>query len=164
MEDHLTHLDESGAARMVDVGEKPETERVAVAGGYVTMEPETLRLVRDGAIKKGDVLTIARIAGIMAAKRTSELIPLCHPIALTKVDVDLSLNEAENRIEIRATARTYRRRDGSANGGDGSRPDDIRHGEGRRPRYAHQRRAAAGKTRRRPRRLRSGIAAYPLQR
>jgi cyclic pyranopterin phosphate synthase len=106
MEDHLTHLDESGAARMVDVGEKPETERVAVAGGYVTMEPETLRLVRDGAIKKGDVLTIARIAGIMAAKRTSELIPLCHPIALTKVDVDLSLNEAENRIEIRATART----------------------------------------------------------
>lgn len=106
MEDHLTHLDEAGAARMVDVGEKPETERVAVAGGCVLMEPETLRLVRDGAIKKGDVLTIARIAGIMAAKRTSELIPLCHPIALTKVDVDLTLNEADNRVDIRATART----------------------------------------------------------
>lgn len=91
---------------MVDVGDKPESERVAVAGGTITMQPETLRLVREGALKKGDVLTVARVAGIMAAKRTSELIPLCHPIALTKIDVDLTIDEARNAIDIRATART----------------------------------------------------------
>jgi len=106
MDDHLTHLDEAGAARMVDVGDKPESERVAVAAGTVTMQPETLRLVREGALKKGDVLTVARVAGIMAAKRTSELIPLCHPIALTKIDVDLTIDEVRNAIDIRATART----------------------------------------------------------
>jgi cyclic pyranopterin monophosphate synthase len=104
--DHLTHLDDSGTARMVDVGAKSDTERVAVAGGEVAMQPETLALIRDGAIKKGDVLTIARIAGIMAAKRTSELIPLCHPIALTHLDVVLSLNEADSKVIIEATART----------------------------------------------------------
>ncbi len=91
---------------MVDVGQKADTERVAVAGGEVAMRAETLRLIRDGAIKKGDVLTVARIAGIMAAKRTSELIPLCHPLALTHLDVDLTLDEAANRVVIRATART----------------------------------------------------------
>lgn len=106
MSDHLTHLDENGAARMVDVGHKDDTIRTAVAGGEVLMQPETLRLIRDGAIKKGDVLTVARIAGIMAAKRTSELIPLCHPIALTHLDVSLSLDEAGSRILIVATART----------------------------------------------------------
>lgn len=106
MDDHLTHLDDAGAARMVDVGEKPESERVAVAGGTVTMQPETLRLVRDGALKKGDVLTVARVAGIMAAKRTAELIPLCHPIALTKVDVDLTIDESRSAVDIRATALT----------------------------------------------------------
>ncbi len=106
MTDHLTHLDEQGAARMVDVGAKPDTERTAVAGGSVYMQPETLRLISEGAIKKGDVLTIARIAGIMAAKRTSELIPLCHPIPLTKIDVELSLDEAASAVRIRATART----------------------------------------------------------
>ncbi len=106
MDDQLTHLDESGKARMVDVGHKADTERIAVAAGEVTMQPNTLRLIRDGAIKKGDVLTIARIAGIMAAKRTSELIPLCHPLPLTHLDVDLTLDEAATRIVIRATART----------------------------------------------------------
>ena len=106
MDDHLTHLDEAGAARMVDVGDKPESERVAVAAGTVTMQPETLRLVREGALKKGDVLTVARVAGIMAAKRTWEMIPLCHPIALTKIDVDLTIDEARSAIDIRATART----------------------------------------------------------
>ncbi len=106
MSDQLTHLDEHGAARMVDVGAKPETEREAVAGGAVYMQPETLRLIRDGALKKGDVLTIARIAGIMAAKRTAELIPLCHPIALTKIDVDLILDEAASAVRITARART----------------------------------------------------------
>ncbi|MCC7445919.1 MAG: cyclic pyranopterin monophosphate synthase MoaC [Anaerolineae bacterium] len=104
--DKLSHLDESGAARMVDVGAKADTERIAVAGGEVVMQPETLRLIRDGAIKKGDVLTVARIAGIMAAKRTAELIPLCHPLALTHIDVTLTLDEPTNRVVIRATART----------------------------------------------------------
>jgi cyclic pyranopterin monophosphate synthase len=106
MNDQLTHLDEHGAARMVDVGAKPDTERVAIAGGVVYMQPETLRLIRDGAIKKGDVLTIARIAGIMAAKRTSELIPLCHPLPLTYLDVEMSLDEEANAVQITATART----------------------------------------------------------
>jgi len=106
MSDQLTHLDEHGAARMVDVGGKPDTERVAIAGGAVYMQPETLRLIRDGAIKKGDVLTIARIAGVMAAKRTSELIPLCHPLPLTHLDVETILDEEANAVRITATART----------------------------------------------------------
>jgi cyclic pyranopterin monophosphate synthase len=106
VDDHLTHVDSAGNARMVDVGHKADTERIAVAGGEVVMQPETLRLIREGAIKKGDVLTIARIAGIMAAKRTSELIPLCHPLPLTHVDVDLTLDDSESRVIIRATART----------------------------------------------------------
>ncbi len=91
---------------MVDVGAKADTERTAIAAGEVLMQPETLRLIRDGAIKKGDVLTVARIAGIMAAKRTAELIPLCHPIALTHIDLDLTLDEAHSMVLIRATART----------------------------------------------------------
>src|SRR5260221_7475217 len=102
----LSHLDDTGTARMVDVGQKSDTERIAIAGGEIVMQAETLRLIRDGAIKKGDVLTVARIAGIMAAKRTSELIPLCHPLALTHLDVALTLDEANNRILIEATART----------------------------------------------------------
>jgi cyclic pyranopterin phosphate synthase len=106
MSDHLTHLDESGAARMVDVGHKPDTERIAVASGQVQMRPETLRLIREGAIHKGDVLTVARLAGIMAAKRTADLIPLCHPLPLTHLDVTLTLDEAASRVIIRATART----------------------------------------------------------
>lgn len=106
MDDHLTHLDEQGRARMVDVGAKPDTERMAIAGGSVYMQPETLRLIQDGAIKKGDVLTIARVAGIMAAKRTSELIPLCHPIPLTQIEVEITLSEADSAAHITATART----------------------------------------------------------
>ncbi len=106
MNDSLTHLDEQGAARMVDVGDKPDSVRTAVAGGAVYMQPETLRLIREGALKKGDVLTVARIAGIMAAKRTSELIPLCHPISLNKIDLELWLDEAASAVRVRATART----------------------------------------------------------
>lgn len=106
MDDHLTHLDEQGAARMVDVGAKPDTERVAVAGGSVYMQPETLRLIREGALKKGDVLLVARLAGIMAAKKTADLIPLCHPLALTQIDVDLSLDDDRSAVHITATART----------------------------------------------------------
>lgn len=102
----LTHLDESGQAKMVDVGAKPDTERMAVAGGEVVLKPETVALIRQGLMKKGDVLSVAKIAGIMGAKKTSELIPLCHPIALTQVDVDLQLSEDLPGVVIRATART----------------------------------------------------------
>lgn len=102
----LTHLDDQGRANMVDVGHKDDTERIAIARGEIVMKPETLALIRDGQVKKGDVLTVAKIAGIQAAKRTSELIPLCHPIALTKVDVELSLDEALPGVSICATAKT----------------------------------------------------------
>ena len=103
---YLTHLDEKGVARMVNVGAKPNTERVAVAAGAVYMKPATLALIQQGAIKKGDVLSVARIAGIMAAKKTSELIPLCHPLALTHLDVDLTLDTAASAVRIIASART----------------------------------------------------------
>ncbi|MBC8098358.1 MAG: cyclic pyranopterin monophosphate synthase MoaC [Armatimonadetes bacterium] len=102
----LTHLDDTGRATMVDVGAKPESERIAVASGVVLMQPETLRLIQAGALKKGDVLTVARIAGIMAAKRTSDLIPLCHPIALTKISVELTLDVEQSAVLITATAQT----------------------------------------------------------
>lgn len=102
----LTHLDEQGRANMVDVGEKPVTDRSATAAGSVTMQPETLRLIQDGALKKGDVLTVARIAGIMAAKRTAELIPLCHPIPLSKISVELVIDPDASAIHITATAKT----------------------------------------------------------
>lgn len=102
----LTHIDETGRATMVDVGDKPDSERIAVAAGRVTMQPETLNLIAEGALKKGDVLTVARIAGIMAAKKTSELIPLCHPIPLTKIGVELSINRETSSIDITATAKT----------------------------------------------------------
>ena len=91
---------------MVDVGHKPETERTAVARGEVQMKQETLDLIRAGQVQKGDVLTVAQIAGITAAKRTSELIPLCHPLPLTKVDVDLSLDDSIPGVIITATAKT----------------------------------------------------------
>ncbi len=106
MIDELTHIDGAGRAQMVDVGEKPDSERVAVARGAVLMQPATLRLIREGALKKGDVLTIARIAGIMAAKRTSDIIPLCHPIALTHLEVELTLDEDASAVRITAWART----------------------------------------------------------
>lgn len=100
----LTHLDARGQARMVDVGDKAVTRRVAVARGRVVMQPETLALITSGQAKKGDVLATARIAGIQAAKRTHELIPLCHVIALTKVAIELTANEAASSIEIEARA------------------------------------------------------------
>jgi cyclic pyranopterin monophosphate synthase len=100
----LTHLDETGAARMVDVAAKPATAREATAEGTITMSPEALMAIRDGAIRKGDVLAIARVAGIMAAKKTSDLIPLCHSIALSSVTVDFVFND--NAIIATATART----------------------------------------------------------
>ena len=101
----LTHFDASGKAAMVDVSGKDETARTATARGSVTMRPETLRLVEAGSVAKGDVLGVARLAGIMAAKRTAELIPLCHPLALTAVAVDLSCDAERSAVEIEATCR-----------------------------------------------------------
>jgi cyclic pyranopterin phosphate synthase len=105
MSDQLTHLDEAGRARMVDVGAKDVTERVATARGRVTMQPETLRLITAGNMPKGDVLAVAQIAGVMAAKRTSDLIPLCHPLLLNQVVVTCAPNAAESCIDIEATVR-----------------------------------------------------------
>jgi cyclic pyranopterin phosphate synthase len=102
----LTHLSEGGEARMVDVGDKAATARKAIAQGRIKMSPATFKLVRDGNGPKGDVLGPARIAGIMAAKRTSELIPLCHPLPLDFVGVDFALDEAANEIIATAEART----------------------------------------------------------
>lgn len=104
--DRLTHLAADGSARMVDVGGKPVTDRMAQAAGEVVMQPATLSLIRDGLLKKGDVLTIAQLAGIMGAKRTAELIPLCHPLPLNQVDVALALDDAGNCVRITATATT----------------------------------------------------------
>ena len=104
----LTHLDAEGRARMVDVGDKPDTVRVAVARARITMQPATLALIQAGTLKKGDVLTVARVAGIQAAKRTHELIPMCHPLLLTHVAVDLAPGAEEDRawLDIEATVRT----------------------------------------------------------
>lgn len=106
MDDQLTHLDSEGKARMVDVGAKPDTERLAVAAGAVYMQPETLRMIQDGALKKGDVLTVARLAGMMGAKKTADLIPLCHPLPLTHLAVELALDVERSAVMITATART----------------------------------------------------------
>ena len=106
MSNKLTHVDEHGRASMVDVGHKPDSERIAVARGEIHMKQETLDLIRAGQIKKGDVLTVAQIAGITASKRTSELIPLCHPLPLTKVDVDLVLDDSLPGVVVTATAKT----------------------------------------------------------
>jgi cyclic pyranopterin phosphate synthase len=100
----LTHFDADGRAVMVDVSGKPETERVATARARIIMQPETTQVIRDGSAKKGDVLGVARIAGIMAAKQTSTLIPLCHPLPITAVTVDLAA--AEDGVDITATVRT----------------------------------------------------------
>jgi cyclic pyranopterin phosphate synthase len=102
----LSHLDETGRARMVDVGQKIDSERIAIAKGEVQMRSETLALIQAGAMKKGDVLTVAQLAGVMAAKRTSDLIPLCHPLPLTQVVVNLELDPDLPGVKITATART----------------------------------------------------------
>ena len=106
MSERFTHLDESGRARMVDVGEKAVTRRTATAAARVTMSASTLQMILDGGHQKGDVLGVARIAGIMAAKRTHELIPLCHPLPLDSVAVELSCRPEEEAVEIRATCAT----------------------------------------------------------
>ena len=101
----LTHFDAQGKAAMVDVSAKAETERVATAKGSVIMQPETLALIAAGEMKKGDVLAVARLAGIMAAKRTPDLVPLCHPLALTAIAVDLAIDRKRNAVDIEATCK-----------------------------------------------------------
>lgn len=101
----LTHFDDSGNAHMVDVGTKDVTERVAVAGATVFMQAATLKLIKDKKAKKGDVLSVAQLAGIMAAKKTPDLIPLCHPLALNSVDVKLTLDGKRNAVDIEATCK-----------------------------------------------------------
>lgn len=103
--DKLTHIDADGNARMVDVSDKDVTRRTATAGCRVVMQPETIALIREGSVKKGDVLFVARLAGIMGAKKTSELIPLCHPLLINKADVELSIDEPANAVVIEATVR-----------------------------------------------------------
>jgi cyclic pyranopterin phosphate synthase len=101
----LSHLDEQGRARMVDVSEKADTSRIAVARGAVHMRPETLALILEEKIEKGDVFSVARVAGIMAAKKTSELIPMCHPLNITSVEINLTPGENPARVEVEATVR-----------------------------------------------------------
>ena len=102
----LTHFNQSGEAHMVDVGSKDATHRIAVAAGEIHMQPETLALIEQGNHKKGDVLGIARIAGIMASKKTSELVPLCHPIILTHIEIELETHPESNRVSCQAKAET----------------------------------------------------------
>ncbi len=101
----LTHFDDEGKARMVDVSEKPLTKREAIAVGSVHMKPETIKLIKDRLISKGDVLGVARVAGIMAAKKTSELIPMCHPLNITSVGIDFDIDEDKNKVDIKTTVR-----------------------------------------------------------
>jgi len=102
----FTHFDEEGKARMVDVSAKPVTHREAVACGRIVMKPETLRMIGEGRVSKGDVLGVARLAGIMAAKRTGDLIPLCHPLPVTSVTIEFTVDEAANAVDIKSTVRT----------------------------------------------------------
>lgn len=99
----FSHTDKEGKARMVDVGHKPEQDRTAVAKGFITLHADTVKLIRENQVKKGDVLTVAQIAGIQGGKKTSELIPLCHPLPVTSIDVETDLTE--NGVEVTATAR-----------------------------------------------------------
>ncbi len=102
----LSHLDESGTARMVDVSQKPVTDRMARASGVITMSPQTLRAIRDNSLKKGDVLAVSRVAGILAAKRTAELVPLCHQLPLSDIQIDLTLDDSLPGIRAEATVVT----------------------------------------------------------
>jgi cyclic pyranopterin phosphate synthase len=106
MNSKLSHVDDSGKARMVDISGKPDTARVAIARGEVVMRPDTLELIKSGSMRKGDVLSVAQIAGVMAAKRTADLIPLCHPLPLNQIAVDFELDDELPGVRIIASART----------------------------------------------------------
>ena len=105
-EKELTHFNREGRAQMVDVGNKEDTQRVAIAEGTVLMQPETLNMIKDNKIAKGDVLGVAQVAGIMAAKKTSEIIPMCHPLMLSGVEINFTINENENKIIIQSKVKT----------------------------------------------------------
>lgn len=105
----LSHFNEEGRSRMVDVGDKEDTARIAIAEGEVVMRPETLRLINEGKISKGDVLAVAQVAGIMAAKQTSQIIPMCHPLMLTSVDLNFKINEEAHKIIIKSKVKTVGR-------------------------------------------------------
>ena len=137
----LTHIDQRGEARMVDVSDKDATERIAIAEGRVLMRKETLDIVLEGNAMKGDVLGAARLAGIMAAKRTHGLIPLCHPLPLTKVEIDINPEHSTSRFPRagdRESDREDRRRNGGADRSLDRVPDDLRHGQGSGTRHAHR--------------------------
>lgn len=106
MDNELTHFNAAGRARMVDVSDKPETERVATAAGRIVMAPETLARIEAGTIGKGDVLAVAQVAGIMAAKKTWEFIPMCHPLLLSGIDIAFAIDRAATAVEIRVTVKT----------------------------------------------------------
>jgi len=105
-EKELTHFNREGRAQMVDVGNKEDTQRVAIAEGTVLMQPETLNMIKDNKIAKGDVLGVAQVSGIMAAKKTSEIIPMCHPLMLSGVEINFTINENENKIIIQSKVKT----------------------------------------------------------
>ena len=128
----LTHFDEHGASRMVDTSDKPETLRQARASGLIRLAPATMALIRDRALAKGDVLEVARLAGIMAAKRTGDLIPLCHPLPLTGVRVDFAF-EGDSVLRIEATARVFGRTAVSAQAQEGFQPSTAVAGRGSGP-------------------------------
>lgn len=102
----FTHLDSEGKAKMVDVSDKPQTQREAIARGSVYVKPETIALIKEKAMKKGDVITVAKVAGIMAAKKTSELIPLCHPLNITSISVEITIDDDRNRLDIESRVKT----------------------------------------------------------
>ena len=156
MKKKLTHFDNTGNARMVDVGDKDVTERVAVARATVIMEAATLKLIATKKAKKGDVLAVAQLAGIMAAKKTPDLIPLCHPLALNSVDVKLTLDPKRKRCRHRGDLQVegpHRRRDGSPDRRLRRRPHRLRHVQIRRPRHGHLRRETRPQVRRQVRHL-----------
>ena len=105
-EKELSHFNKNGRAHMVDVGSKEDTQRIAIAEGSIVMQPETLKMIKDRKFAKGDVLAVAQIAGIMAAKKTSQIIPMCHPLILTNVDLNFTINENENKIIIQSKVKT----------------------------------------------------------
>ena len=157
--DKLTHFSEAGRARMVDVSEKSNTQRVAIASGVLRMQPATLERIRSGKIAKGDVLTVADVGAVMAAKHTPDIIPMCHSIALTGVEVEFSeINEPDAQgcvgikvVDHRQLRRPDRRRDGSADRCQCRAAHHLRHVQSHRPRHAHRVRATGRKARRKER-------------
>ncbi len=155
----LSHFDEHGQSRMVDVGGKPVSERIARASGSVRMAPATVTLIRDRNLAKGDVLEVARLAGIMAAKRTSELIPLCHPLPLDAVTIDFDFPDDATLSIIAEAARhgPHGGRDGSAHRRERRRLDGLRHVQGDRPQHDDRRDPARREIRRPQRTLARGM-------